>query len=564
MNVAEYVVKFLVSKGVGDVFGIPGGVILDLLYALEATPGIEAHLSSHEQGAVLEACGYAQAESSLGVAYCTRGPGVTNAVTGIAEAFSESVPIMVLTSHANRIQNPGMRFEFDQELDSVPLVANITKYAVQIEDPEDVCRELEYAWQQAVTGRKGPVLLDFASALWKREVTITDTDIAAEDPDGTVVYTNTVNYVMERLEKVKRPVILAGDGLRQAGACRYIRELAERLRIPVISSRGAQDVISGFPLYYGYIGSHGIRYSNFILEKSDFILSLGNRMSFPPASESFRSAIENKCVIRLDIDEREFEREIPGAINFTVEISAFLKEFLKHRKNQSFEEWISVCDRLKKELRDKDLNEAVYKITQIFQSMSSDILIVSDVGNNEFWVSRAYEYSGICNRILYSKSFGTLGCAIGKAIGACYYTQRPVLCIVGDQGIQLNIQELQMIRQAQLPVLILIVNNHSSGMIRSRERVKYNARYVHTTPDSGYGHPEFEFIARAYNIPYYTWSDFEKKLVEEEIREWTGPGMIELEVDMEVDLQPGLPLGNTCQNLEPALPEEQYAFLDQL
>ncbi len=133
-------------------------------------------------------------------------------------------------------------------------------------------------------------------------------------------------------------------------------------------------------------------------------------------------------------------------------------------------------------------------------------MIVSDVGNNEFWVSRAYEYSGICNRILYSKSFGTLGCAIGKAIGACYYTQRPVL----------------------------------------------------------YGHPEFEFIARAYNIPYYTWSDFEKKLVEEEIREWTGPGMIELEVDMEVDLQPGLPLGNTCQNLEPALPEEQYAFLDQL
>ena len=203
-------------------------------------------------------------------------------------------------------------------------------------------------------------------------------------------------------------------------------------------------------------------------------------------------------------------------------------------------------------------------IDRILSSLHKRDVIVSDVGNHEFWVSRGYELAEVNNRILYSKSFGALGCSIGKAIGAYYASKRSVICFVGDQGIQLNIQEIQLISQAQLPIAIVLLNNHSSGMIRDREFQKYKGYLLHTTPCTGYGMPDFRLIAKSYGIEYRIVNDDCWKDVEIILKNLTKPILIELLISEEIGLTPSLPKGKPMQMLTPELEKNLYLELDSL
>lgn len=547
MKVAEYIVNYLVQIGVTDAFGIPGGVVLDFLYALDREKRIKPHLSYHEQGAAFEACGYAQYEHKLGIAYATRGPGFTNLITGIADAYADSIPVLFITAHSGKTVGQEQRFEKDQELNVVSMVRHITKFARCIDDVKDVCESIQTACRLAVTGRKGPVLLDISSTLWNREIIITENE-TKQKPNATMP----VQPIIDALRKAKRPILLVGDGVRQANAVNAFASLCRQWKIPVLSSRCSQDVGIISERYYGYVGSHGIRYSNFIFAKADLVISLGNRFGFPLDSKSFIKALGNKKIYRIENDVDELKRNIPNAISFECDVQTAIAELAQSCFTiNNNPEWISVCNELKKQLKSFDRNKAIEELVEVFNKLDQNITICCDVGNHEFWVSRAYVEAGIKNRILYSKSFGALGCAIPKAIGTAKASGNSVICIIGDQGLQLNMQELQLIVQEQIPVCILVVNNKSSGMIRSKQKVKYNGHYVHTTITSGYGCPDIEAIAKAYHLQY-------ENIVS------VYPSIVEIKVDEKTDLEPSLPANNDIQDMEPFLNRKLYESFQKL
>jgi len=563
MTVSEYLVDFLAEKGVSDVFGLPGGVILDFLYAVNQRSGIQAHLSYHEQSAGFAACGYAQYKHSPGVAYATRGPGFTNLITAIADAYSDSLPVFFITAHSGKAVKSMMRFEKDQELDTVSMSSNITKYASVIEDPASVPDEIERAYTAAMTGRKGPVLLDFSSQIWNKEVNEEFT--ANADPCNIYIPEMAVKTIIEILESAERPLLLVGDGIRQSEITNILAVLTAKWNIPVLSSRGSQDVGAICKNYYGYIGSHGIRYSNYIFTKADVVISMGNRMAFPTDSQSFHQGLQNKKIVWIDMDNNELGREIPNTIKIECDIKGLLPQLLtaKYRTTHA-NTWLDTCKHIKSKLFSSDTNQAVESLQNIFSLLGRQHIIVCDVGNNEFWGSRAYELSGINNRILYSKSFGALGCAIGKSIGVQYASKASVICLVGDQGFQLNIQELQAIAQERLPIAIILLNNHSSGMIRDRENQMYDGEYIHTTKTSGYGTPDFETLARGYGIEFHSYHSMEEKDIRQVLDNLDAPTLIEIELEEEIILTPNLPKGRTMQRMSPELDEDILLELDCL
>ena len=536
MTVCDFIVSLLAKKGVSDVFGVPGGVILELLYAFDRSDCITPHLSYHEQGAAFEACGYAQYEHKLGVAYSTRGPGFTNLLTGVADAYADSIPVLFITAHANYQRKSLCRFEEDQEMDTISMVKNITKYAKVIDDIDDVVDSTVSAISSALEGRKGPVFLDFNSRLWKQ--TIHEHKEKVMDVEQ---WASPREDLINLLSFSKRPVLLVGDGVRQSGCVDDFSAFCNRLSIPVLSSRCSQDVGALSNNYYGYVGSHGIRYSNYIFSKADLVISLGNRLGFPLDSKSFTSSLANKKVYRIDIDDFELQRDIPNTINCKCSIAFFLDSLKEiDFSNYDYSSWIRVCDDLRNQLIEQDGNEVVAYISSIFKQLQRDVTVCCDVGNNEFWVSKAYVDSGIRNRIIYSKSFGVVGCSIPKSIGIALSSRKPVLCITGDQGFQLNAQELQLMANEKLSICIIVINNNALGMIKDRENRLFTGHLVHTTKESGYVVPNIELLAHAYSVEYSKIISF-------------SPSIVEIIATDNIELVPSIPKGNPIQDMIPPL-----------
>lgn len=542
MKVAEYLVEELQKKSVTDVFGIPGGVVIDFLYALDNS-SITPHLSYHEQAAALEACGYAQVNYSLAVAYATRGPGFTNLITGIAEAYAESLPVLFITGHSGRVVGHEQRFEKEQEMDTVQMVKYITKYAASIDSLEEVVEKIDEAIEVALSNRKGPVFLDFSASLWNKEIIINHAENTVIEPSHTI----DTAFIAGLLEKSKRPILLLGDGIKQSGIDAKLLEVFGEIGLPVLTSRCAQDLKGFFGNYYGYVGSHGVRYANTIFAKADLVLALGNRLAFPLESESFTKALQNKAIVRFEIDESELKREPLNCKSIQCDVKQAVSVLLPVLKAFDFTDWLRDCDSIKHELQGVDLNASVMFLKNTFDK-SNYRYIVPDVGNNEFWASQAYESSTCNSRVLYSKSFGVLGCAICKAIGVHYQSGESVLVVIGDQGMQFNVQELQLISKEKLPIQILIINNNASGMIKDREEKK--GYYIHTTLDSGYSNPDFDSIAKAYGITYSKVSGL-GDIKEYDMR---SPMIVEYLADSN-KLEPGILLGDTMDDMYPKLKE---------
>lgn len=556
MKVSDYIVDYLIKQKVTDAFGVPGGVVLELIYAMDARKDeLMPHLNYHEQAAGFAACGYAQASGHLGVAYATRGPGFTNLISAIADAYCDSLPVLFITGHSAGTLVDDMRVMDDQEMDTVSMVRNITKYAARIDDANLIEEALGKACHEAITGRKGPVFLDIATSVMKKDIT------PIEHIFEEALYENIHDVckdIQEHILKAKRPVILVGDGINQAQAQKEFRCFVEEAKIPVISSRFSHDIMGESESYFGYVGSHGIRTANYVLSKADLIIAIGNRMHYPVKSESFGALTSKARVFRLEIDCSEFNREVPNAINYNTDaaqvirtLNGILSDYGDHT------EWMKVCTLIRKELEHEDVNTCVESLVSILEKVNRDMWIVNDVGNNEFYVSRASVLAGVNNRVLYSKSFGALGCGLGKAIGAYYATHKPIVCFVGDQGLQMNIQELQFIAQHNLPINIVLLNNQSSGMIKDRETITYKCHYVHTTKESGYGNPDFKAIAAAYGIEYCAFEALKTLSIDH-------PLFVEVPVDENLTLSPNLPRGAACQDLYPQIDRTKYEYLNSL
>ena len=559
MKYSDFLISRLKENGVTDAFGIPGGVLLDFLYNLESSEGINLHLNYHEQSSGFCACGFSQANHRLGFAYGTRGPGFTNLLTSIADAFCDSLPVLFITAHTGKNNNKSLRIDTEQELDCESICQTITKYSRKVDDIKSAVACLDEAIEIALSGRKGPVFLDINSSLFNEEV-----PVLSKAKSSFIRYTEfcDVSYddYFYALSSSKRPVILIGDGIHQANVEKECLDFIDRSKIPVLSSRASQDLLPLSPLYFGYIGSHGLRYSNRIIFESDLIISLGNRIAFPLSSKSFTGALDNKKIIRVEIDKNEASRRIPNCVTMTIDLASFFK----NAPSLVFEgnEWLERCECLKKHFYSSDVISVVTKISSLLSILPDDGLIVSDVGNNEFWLSRALSFSKTSNRVLYSKSFGALGCSLPKAIGAYYATKKPVFCFLGDQGFCMCLHELLYLSSHSIPIVLVLLNNEQSAMIKDREISKNYSFTFQVDRETDYFPPDAESICKSFNISYLNYDLINLDLVREHMANLNCPLLIEIKDNEKQTLIPFLKKGDECWDLSPKIPLKDFMCTD--
>lgn len=557
MTVAEYLIQRIAQTGCTDIFGIPGGVVLDFLYAAENSPDVNIHLCAHEQGAGFAAIGYAQVNRTLGAAYATRGPGFTNLYTPIADAYFDSHPVLFITAHSKEYKETQARFYEEQEFDTVASVKKITKYAERIETVEEAVDKIDKALTAALTGVPGSVFLDVLTRIWKEEVAFSGkTD--GEYPFYCDVFQcdigQSIGVLKENIKQAKRPVLLAGAGVRQSASEEAFCKFVNKLKIPVVSSTAAQDVLSNSPYYFGYIGSHGLRYANYILSEADLIVSIGNRLLYDRHSATF-GIISQKKIIRVEVENLACAYEQNEEV-----ILADLRELLPLLADANDidavqSDWLTYCTEIRKAFFDYDIANTVYSFSRILMAVPTDIPIVADVGNNEFFLMRAYTYTNCGNRFLMAKAFAAMGCALPKAIGAFYALKRPILAVMGDQGSLFNIQELHYISTWKLPIVVVILNNYSSGMIKSKQKAQKRKQFVHTTLESGYNVPDFKKIAESFSIRYYSFANMNDEQLTAVLQRITEPIMLEIAVNDDCDL-PVLPKGNQCYEFVPDVSSE--------
>lgn len=506
IKVSDWIVQFFIRKKIECVFGYPGGMVIHLMDSLsKQSQKIKTVTNYHEQGAAFAACGYALVSGNIGVAFATSGPGFTNLITGISNAYYDSIPLLLITGNVNTYESSeGMKIKQRgfQEMNVINIAENFTKYSVYIDDPEKIPEEFEKAYQIAMTGRKGPALIDLPMDISRSfiEDRVIPSIKINDDSNKTDSYQS---IVLKELLSAKRPVLLLGAGCRDISK-KKIQQMVDNIGIPVVTSMIAVDLLDGsHELNYGFIGAYGHRCSNFIVAKSDLIISIGSRMDIRQVGTQRDKFAKNARIIRFDIDSDELTYKVKNnEIDIECDAQNIIDELSHCKLTTDYSQWKETCKKIQSMLVNIDQNNPNVIVDAIMDKIPDGAIITTDVGQNQVWVAQSSKIKSNC-KILFSASFGSMGVSLPEAIGAYYGSnQKPIISFNGDGGIQMNIQELQVIRREKIPVKIIIINNYSLGMIRHFQEMYLESRFAQTVSEMGYTVPDFEGIARAYDLKY--------------------------------------------------------------
>lgn len=563
MKVSDYIVEFLIQHNITDVFGYPGGMVTHLMDSLKKYEDkINVHINYHEQASSFCACGYAQVKNIPGVAFATSGPGATNLLTGIANAYFDSIPAIFITGQVNTYESKGrmrVRQKGFQETDIVSIANPITKYAKYIDNVEDIKYELEKAYQISMHGRKGPVLLDIPMNIFRSDVNISNLE---EYKKNSVPKINKENLeiILEKLLKAKKPLIIAGAGIDMNGMNTNFKKLVNKLGIPVVTSMIAVDLQNSDSKYnFGFIGAYGHRYANFLIEKSDLILTLGSRLDCRQTGANKNLFAKNAEIIRVDIDENELDNKInENEIQIIADIKELINKMLQDNRfdlSQRYQKWLIHCTDIKNKLNKIDNEEGNKIVSKLSEIIKENTIITTDVGQNQVWVSQSFIVKN-GQRIIYSGGHGSMGYSLPAAIGAYYAKKSSVICFCGDGGIQMNIQELQFIIREKIPIKIIVLNNKSLGMIRHFQEMYFEKCYTQTMENTGYSVPDFCKIADAYGINNIKVYDIEKQVNKiSEMINSDQPALIQIEMSNYTYIYPKLAVNMPIYNQEPKLDE---------
>jgi len=541
IKVTDYIIDFLISKGCDTLFGYPGGVICHFMdSASKYKNKINLQVNYHEQAAAFAACAYAQAKNTIGAAFATSGPGATNLLTGIANAWFDSAPVMFFTGQVDTFatkDNLKIRQRGFQETDIVSMAKPVTKYCVRLDKAEDVKYELQKAYFLATAGRKGPVLIDLPADVQRALV---NKKLLKEfmPPRATGIYH--IQQVTKLINQAKRPIILAGAGVNQAGARRELQQLCQTLQLPVLTSMPAYDMLAyHHPSQYGFIGVNGHRYANILFAKADLVLCLANRLDLKQIGLSRKLFNPRARLIRVDIDTHELNYPVGNKeLRCRGDVKTFLRELLaqKFTFTQRDTTWNKFAQYLKSQLEFVNDTETAHAfIRHISRILPSQVSYTLDVGQHEVWAVQALELKEN-QRLFMSAGLGSMGYALPAAIGVYYATKKPVIAMAGDGGFQMNIQELQFIAKHQLPINIVIFNNEALGMIRQFQEKNFQKNYIHTTFSSGYSNPDFKKVVKAYNLAYVAVTKPEQ--IKRSLFDLTAPKIIEVKLPGETLLLP--------------------------
>lgn len=569
MKASDYIVDFLIQKGISDVFGYPGGMVVHLISSLsERSDEIRSHVTYNEQGAAFAACGYAQTSLKPGVAYATSGPGATNLITGICNAFFDSIPTIFITGQVNTYESKGdlkVRQKGFQETDIVSMVKDVTKYSVRITDADNLRFCLEKAYCLSMEGRPGPVLLDIPMNIQRAEI----------EPESLKSYVETqipspesiCKEIKQALDKSVRPCLVVGAGIRQAGCIEEFRKLTDILEIPVITSMIAIDVLPTDNKYnFGFLGAYGHRYANFVIAKSDLLITIGSRMDIRQTGANREVFASGAKIVRIDIDENELTNKIKDdevqIVGNLKEILPRLKRYFERTKLKSFVAWLNVCTEIKELFFDKDSSLPNDFIRKMSLMIPENSVITTDVGQNQVWVSQSFKVKKN-QTILYSGGHGSMGYSLPASIGAFYASKgKKVFCINGDGGIQMNLQELQFIAREKLPIKIIIFNNKSLGMIRHFQDMYFHANYAQTVVGKGYEPSNFSKLSKAFDIQYHCVDKYEN--LNKDLFDGDFPCVVEFVLNEKTYVYPKLAINKPIQDQEPPIDRELYNYIMDL
>lgn len=508
-NGSELLLETLASLGIDTVFGYPGGAVLPLYDAIYQFDGVRHILARHEQGALHEAEGYAKSTGKIGVAIVTSGPGATNAITGIADGMSDSVPMLVFTGQVAR---SGIGKDAFQEADIIGITMPITKYNYQIRDVADIPRIITEAVHIATTGRPGPVVIDLpkdvsemkTSFYYDPEVTLPSYQPTIE-PNALQV-----KKILTQLKKAKKPLIVAGGGVNYANAAEELQAFAERYNIPVVSTLLSLGVMPiEHPLSLGMGGMHGSYASNMALMKCDFMINFGCRFAdrLTGNPDTFAS---DAVVAHVDIDPAEIGKVVKTKIPIVGDAKAALQILLEAEPVKTrHEDWTDsvLANKAKAPFSykfDENIIKPQHAIATIGKITKGDAIVVTDVGQHQMWAAQFYPYKN-ARQLITSGGLGTMGFGIPAAIGAKLANpDKEVILFVGDGGFQMTNQELALLNGYGVPIKVVLMNNHSLGMVRQWQESFYDEHRSESTFDD---EPNFQLLAEAYGVSHYKFTN---------------------------------------------------------
>ncbi len=502
MTGAEIIINCLIEQGVDTVFGYPGGTILNVYDALYNNGKINHYLTAHEQGASHAADGYARATGKVGVCFATSGPGATNLVTGIATSYMDSTPMVVITCNVAR---PLLGRDSFQEVDITGITMPITKHNYIVDDIAILASTIREAFLIAKSGRPGPVLIDIPKDVTAQTYDFTSLKPSDYIPKANLAMTD-VEKAVKLINKSTRPFILVGGGVISAKASKEVLTLVKRIKAPIactLMGLGAFDTTA--PEYAGLIGMHGTKASNLGINTADLIIAIGARFSDRVISDSSKFAKSAK-VLHIDIDSAEIGKNVSIAGSLVGDAKLILEELLPKIDKKTDLNWLEQVIKMKEEFPHMDLSESApinpeYVISKIDESTPDDTIIVTEVGQHQMWTAQFYKFLSP-RTFLTSGGLGTMGFGTGAAIGAqVAYPNKRVVSIAGDGCFRMNCNELSTISYYNIPVVIVVMNNGTLGMVRQWQTLFYGKRYSQTTLDRA---PDFKKLAEAYDIEGYT------------------------------------------------------------
>lgn len=565
----ELFVKALRAEGVETVFGYPGGMSIDLFDALYDADDIDVILPRHEQALIHEAEGYARATGKVGVCLVTSGPGATNLVTGIADANFDSIPLVCFTGQVPRDLIGNDAF---QEVDIVGVTRNICKYAVTVRDRKDLATVIKKAFYVARTGKPGPVVVDLPKDI---QTAVGDGDYPSEISvrgykPASGVHAGQIKKALTMLKNAKKPLILVGGGVRISHAEEELTKFAEKMNIPVTTTiMGKGAIPTNHPLYIGNIGMYGNYASNMAVSECDVLLAIGARFS-DRITGTIKDFAKNAQIIHIDIDTASISRNIVVNVPIVADAKTAIEEMLKNVPDVKNDTWVDKLMEWKGRMPITMKNYTGMtpeKIIDVINKKFPEATVTTDVGQNQLWTTQYLAMNGK-RKFITSGGLGTMGFGLPSAIGA-YIGQKegPVICISGDGGVQMNIQELATASLLDVPVILCIINNTYLGNVKQMQKMFFDKRYSSTCLKysrscnrqcridgtcAGKDYvPDFVKLAESYNITGIRVTD-EKDIeaaFDKAASVGNRPVVIEFMISCEYDVYPMVPGGKALTDM---------------
>lgn len=588
MKLAQYVADFFVQHGLDAVFTVVGGGAMHLNDAFGHHPGLRSIYNHHEQASAIAAEGYAKKAKKPAICCVTSGPGATNAITGVAGAWVDSIPMIVVSGQTKStltIESSGLplRCLGNQEINIVPVVKPLTKYAVMITNPKTIRMELEKALHLATSGRPGPVWLDIPLDIQGSQIDPETLEAYLPEPEDYAPDNSQIAEIVDRLQKAERPVIYAGNGIRIADAYPEFAALVEALRIPVVTAWNSIDLMeTEDPCYVGRAGTMGDRAGNFAVQNSDLVLSLACRLNLYQSGYDVKTWARAAYTIVVDIDPYELKKPtIRVDMPVCADVKQVMIQLLRHWKAKNAEtncaQWQEKCRYWKHQYPVVQPRQYAQEQTNVYAFIDSlsralpegSVTVAANgsasvVGSQTFYMKKD-------SLFLINDDLSSMGYELPAVIGACVANDcRDTVCIAGDGSIMMNLQELQTIITNRLPVKLFLINNDGYHQIRLTQERMFKSQFVGLGPDSGdLGFPNFRKQAEAYGFPYYSCEkNAELNTVIHQVLAQEGPVFCEVFVDKVQAYEPkssakllpdGKIISPPLEDLAPFLPKEELA-----